>query len=176
MSVYDLVFEGGGAKGSGFVGALEVLFAAGHNCRRVIGTSAGAITATLLGAGYSPAEMLAACNETVPGTTNPIFTTFMDAPHPDEFSSEVRDHSQTMDLFRRAPIPGFVEKSILNMLLQIDLYRELFSFNECGGFYSGKAFLTWFRGKLQAKNIDPDITWKQFSEQTNSDVSVVTSD
>ena len=100
----------------------------------------------------------------------------MDAPHPDEFSSEVRDHSQTMDLFRRAPIPGFVEKSILNMLLQIDLYRELFSFNECGGFYSGKAFLTWFRGKLQAKNIDPDITWKQFSEQTNSDVSVVTSD
>lgn len=176
MSLYDLVFEGGGAKGSAFVGALEVLFAAGHKYRRVIGTSAGAITATLLGAGYSSQEMLDACNETVPGTTNPVFTTFMDAPLPSDFSSEVRDNSQTMDLFRRAPLPTFVEKSLLNMLLEIDLYRELFSFNECGGFYSGNAFLAWFRGKLQAKGIDPDITWKEFSIKTNSDVSVVTSD
>lgn len=176
MSLYDLVFEGGGAKGSAFVGALEVLFAAGHRYRRVIGTSAGAITATLLGAGYSPAEMLAACNETVPGTTNPIFTTFMDAPQPSEFSSEVRAKSATMDLFQRAPLPSFVKKGILDMLLQIDLYRELFSFNECGGFYSGNTFLAWFRGKLQAKGIAPEITWKEFSATTNSDVSVVTSD
>jgi NTE family protein len=176
MSIYDLVFEGGGAKGSAFVGALDVLFAAGHHYRRVIGTSAGAITATLLGAGYSPAEMLAACNETVPGTTNPVFTTFMDAPQSSDFSNEVRDHSQTMDLFRLAHVPDLVSRGILHALLEADLYRELFSFNECGGFYSGNAFLTWFRGKLQAKNIDPGITWKDFSAQTKSDVSVVTSD
>jgi NTE family protein len=176
MAIYDLVFEGGGAKGSAFVGALQVLFSAGHTQRRVIGTSAGAITATLLGAGYSPEEMLAACNETVPGSTDPIFTTFMDAPQSSDFSSEVRDQSQTMELFRRAPLPSFVEKGILNMLLQIDLYRELFSFNECGGFYAGNAFLKWFRGKLQAKGIDPAITWKAFAAETKSDVSVVTSD
>ena len=56
MATFDMVFEGGGAKGTAFVGALEVLFAAGHKHRRLVGTSAGAITATLLGAGYSPQE------------------------------------------------------------------------------------------------------------------------
>jgi predicted acylesterase/phospholipase RssA len=61
-------------------------------------------------------------------------------------------------------------------LLAIDLYRELFSFVECGGFYSGEAFLNWFRTRLQAKGINPDITWKDFAQQTGSDVSVVTSD
>jgi NTE family protein len=176
MSLYDLVFEGGGAKGSAFVGALEVLFGAGHTYRRVIGTSAGAITATLLGAGYSPAEMLAACTETVPGTTDPVFTTFMDPPRSSDFSSDIIDKSQTMELFDRLPLPHFLEEHALHALLNIDLYRELFSFNECGGFYSGNAFLTWFRGKLHEKGIDPAITWKAFAAQTKSDVSVVTSD
>ncbi|MGA9647640.1 MAG: patatin-like phospholipase family protein, partial [Candidatus Korobacteraceae bacterium] len=80
MASFDLVFEGGGAKGAAFVGALEVLVAAGHTHRRLLGTSAGAITATLLGAGYSAAELLQATSETLPGTTDPVFTTFMDAP------------------------------------------------------------------------------------------------
>ena len=57
---YDLVFEGGGAKGAVFVGALQEFFAMGHSARRFIGTSAGAITATLMAAGYGPEEMLSA--------------------------------------------------------------------------------------------------------------------
>ncbi len=52
----------------------------------------------------------------------------------------------------------------------------MLSFNECGGFYTGNAFLAWFRKKLQAKGIDPDLTWSQFAAKTGSDVSVVTSD
>lgn len=51
MAKYDLVFEGGGAKGSSFVGALEALQEAGHSHRRLLGTSAGAITATFIAAG-----------------------------------------------------------------------------------------------------------------------------
>jgi len=47
MAVFDVVFEGGGAKGSAFVGALTALEAGHHITRRLIGTSAGAITATL---------------------------------------------------------------------------------------------------------------------------------
>jgi NTE family protein len=62
MAQFDLVFEGGGAKGSVFVGALEVFYAAGHQHARLVGTSAGAITAAFLAAGYTPAEMLAAVN------------------------------------------------------------------------------------------------------------------
>jgi len=53
----DLVLEGGGVKGIGLVGALDVL--ARHNFvpQRIAGTSAGAIVAALLAAGYTPQEM-----------------------------------------------------------------------------------------------------------------------
>jgi NTE family protein len=50
MAQFDIVFEGGGAKGSVFAGALEVLNQQGHTYRRLIGTSAGAISATLVAA------------------------------------------------------------------------------------------------------------------------------
>jgi NTE family protein len=176
MALLDLVFQGGGAKGACFVGALEVLAAAGHKHRRLIGTSAGAITATLLGAGYSAAELLQATSETLPGTTNPIFTTFMDAPKEGDFDPAEISNSQTLDLMERAHVPGFAAKEMLNLALRLDLFREMFSFNECGGFYTGGAFLSWFRGKLQAKGVDPDMTWAQFAAKTGSDVSVVSSD
>ena len=37
MALYDAVFEGGGAKGVAFVGALEVLRDKGHKIRRYVG-------------------------------------------------------------------------------------------------------------------------------------------
>src|SRR5439155_2226518 len=141
MAIFDMVFEGGGAKGTAFVGALDVLFVAGHKHRRLIGTSAGAITATLLGAGYSAAELLDAVNQKVPETGEPIFTSFLDAPQRADFNQGVIDNSVTVDLLRRAHVPGIFEQSVVKGLLDIDLYRELFSFVECGGFYSGDAFL-----------------------------------
>jgi predicted acylesterase/phospholipase RssA len=142
----------------------------------LIGTSAGAITATLLGAGYSAAELLQATAETLPGTTDPVFTTFMDAPKLGDFDAAQISNSQTMDLMEKAHVPGFAARDMLDLALRVDLFRELFSFNECGGFYTGDAFLAWFRSKLQAKGLDPDLTWSQFVAKTGSDVSVVTSD
>ena len=53
----DLVFEGGGVKGIGLVGAVAVLEEHGYVPKSLAGTSAGAIVATLLGAGYSAAEL-----------------------------------------------------------------------------------------------------------------------
>jgi NTE family protein len=176
MALFDLVFEGGGAKGAAFAGALEVLAAAGHKHRRIIGTSAGAITAALLGAGYSAAELLHATAETLPGTTSPIFTTFMDAPRADDFQAAQIANSQIMELLEEARVPGFLSRQMLNLGMQLDLFREMLSFNECGGFYTGNAFLAWFRSKLQDKGLDPDLTWSQFAAKTGSDVSVVTSD
>jgi predicted acylesterase/phospholipase RssA len=176
MATFDMVFEGGGAKGTAFVGALDVLTQAGHKHRRLVGTSAGAITATLLGAGYSPAEFLDAVNQKLPDTGEPVFTSFLDAPKSTDFDSNMIDNSVTVDMLKRVRIPGFAQQSVVKGLLDIDLYCELFSFIECGGFYSGNAFLTWFRARLQAKGINPDITWKDFATQTQSDVSVVTSD
>jgi NTE family protein len=53
----DLVFEGGGVKGIGLAGAYAALEQHGVVPRSVAGTSAGAITAALVAAGYSSAEL-----------------------------------------------------------------------------------------------------------------------
>src|SRR5688572_16565026 len=55
----NLVFEGGGVKGIAYAGALQVLSDRGilSNVKNVAGTSAGAITATLVVLGYQPAEI-----------------------------------------------------------------------------------------------------------------------
>jgi NTE family protein len=49
----DIVLEGGGVKGIGLVGAIEVLTKKGYSVRRVAGTSAGAIVGSLVAAGMS---------------------------------------------------------------------------------------------------------------------------
>lgn len=55
----NLVFEGGGVKGIAYGGALDVLDNSGilKNIKRVAGTSAGAINATLLAFGYTSSEV-----------------------------------------------------------------------------------------------------------------------
>lgn len=55
----NLVFEGGGVKGIAYVGALQVLADRGilGQVTAVAGTSAGAITACLVAAGYTPDEL-----------------------------------------------------------------------------------------------------------------------
>jgi NTE family protein len=53
----DLVCEGGGVKGIGLAGAYAALEEAGYAPKRAAGTSAGAITAALIAAGYTAAEL-----------------------------------------------------------------------------------------------------------------------
>ena len=67
----DAVFEGGGVKGIGLVGAASEIEAAGYEFVNLAGTSAGAIVATLLAAGYSAAEV----KQTINGID---FSTFED--------------------------------------------------------------------------------------------------
>src|SRR5215208_4570217 len=119
MPKFDLVFEGGGAKGSVFAGALEVFFAAGHQASRLVGTSAGAITAALLAAGYTPAEMLAAVNEQRGG--KPRFATFMDVPEAAEFDAPLRAECQLQNVLNAVNFPGvpdFVEQRIDSMMIE----------------------------------------------------------
>ena len=54
----NLIFEGGGVKGIAYVGAMQVLEEKGilPNIQRVGGTSAGAINAVLMAAGYTNNE------------------------------------------------------------------------------------------------------------------------
>ena len=67
----DGVFEGGGVKGIALVGAASQIEAAGYEFVNLAGTSAGAIVATLLAAGYSAAEV----KQTINGID---FSTFED--------------------------------------------------------------------------------------------------
>ena len=53
----DAVFEGGGVKGIGLVGAVAVAEERGYQWVNIAGTSAGAIVAALLAVGYSVAEI-----------------------------------------------------------------------------------------------------------------------
>ncbi|MGA8941722.1 MAG: patatin-like phospholipase family protein [Thermoactinomyces sp.] len=53
----DAVFEGGGIKGIGLVGALSVAERKGFRWKKVAGSSAGSIIATLLAAGFTAEEM-----------------------------------------------------------------------------------------------------------------------
>jgi NTE family protein len=54
----DAVFEGGGVKGIAFIGALKVMEEHGYVWEKLAGTSAGAIVAALVSAGYRSVELL----------------------------------------------------------------------------------------------------------------------
>jgi len=55
--ICDAVFEGGGMRGIGLVGAVAKFQKHGYKFRNVAGSSAGAIVAGLIAAGYTPQEM-----------------------------------------------------------------------------------------------------------------------
>ena len=99
MADYDfnLVFEGGGAKGLVFVGAIAEFEAQGYSYGRLLGTSAGAITATLLAAGFTAAELLEAVDEKLPNG-KARFSTFMDIP--DNFTEDDLQESLAYQIFR----------------------------------------------------------------------------
>lgn len=63
MQNIDAVFEGGGVKGSGLVGAIAVAEEKGYRFMNVAGTSAGAIIGALVAAGYTSAQMKAIMDE-----------------------------------------------------------------------------------------------------------------
>lgn len=59
MQINNLIFEGGGVKGIAYAGAIQVLEAQGvlQKSQHVAGTSAGAITATLVALNYNATEI-----------------------------------------------------------------------------------------------------------------------
>ncbi len=178
---FDLVFEGGGAKGAVFVGALREFETRGHRARRFVGTSAGAITATLMAAGYKAADMDRAVNEKLPNG-KPRFSTFMDIA--EGFAeADIRD-SVTYAIFKQVDLPwvpgmaeGEIDERIFAQLMKLDAYREMFSFVERGGLYQGRKFLEWMGEKLDADGRGlAGATLEAFAQRTGSDLTLVASD
>lgn len=183
---YDLVFEGGGAKGMVLAGACETFFDRGHQFDRLLGTSAGAIVATLLAAGYTPAEMLAALIEKGDDGKS-VFAGFMGMPAP--FSDAEIDTSATLRLLDGVDltfIPDCVEKKLhrqtVKALAEGGTSRHLLALIERGGWFAADRFVVWLRAKLDAgqwRNGErrfSGLTLKQFHQATNVDLSMVASD
>jgi predicted acylesterase/phospholipase RssA len=134
-----------------------------------------------MAAGYGAAAMKTATTETLPDGM-PRFSSFMDIAA--KFAQQDVKNSLTYTIFRNVDlpfIPGSVEEKIdswlLDHLMKIDAYREIFSFVERGGLYAGDAFLAWLREKLDARISGlGNLTFREFSKVTGSDLSVVASD
>jgi NTE family protein len=177
---YDLVFEGGGAKGAAFVGALQAFELHGHKPRRLIGTSAGSITACLVAAGYSAQETLVALNEKTPDG-RPRFVTFMDTPtiYDDINIKDQLGYWLRTELNNPA-IPDLVEPIVDNLikgLVKLEIIRHTISLVLWGGWYSGDEVIRWLREKLDAGGRGlADSSLSDFQRKTNRDLSVVASD
>lgn len=187
MSTIDMVFEGGGAKGMVFVGALSELLKDGkHTLGRLMGTSAGAITAALLAARYSPDEMLAALAEK-DASGKSVFEAFLGMPGPFDaatiHASAVRAFLDDLNL---PFVPDFVEVRVDEWLAtQIAAggwTRNMFSFVENGGWYSADAFVEWMTRKLNEGTVDGkprrfgNLTLSQLHDATGLDCTMVASD
>jgi NTE family protein len=177
---FDLVFEGGGAKGLAFVGALQAFERRGHTPRRVIGTSAGSITALLVAAGYNAAECLAAINErTAEGESR--FATFLEVPQIDENTEINNSLKYWLKTELDNPlIPNLIEPVVDQMVLDLlekKLTRHLISLLAFGGWFGGRALLEYFREKLDAGGRGLGAsTLEQFYQHAGRDLSVVATD
>jgi predicted acylesterase/phospholipase RssA len=200
METFDVVFEAGGAKGIAFVGALEVLLRSGHTVRRLIGTSAGAITATCVAAGYTPKEMLETTQEKRNGKS--ALASFLDPPALADFPAEARDQSDFSKITKNSidaaiksePIDkslkklpvlaqgaargllGELNKPLVDTLLANRYFVQMYSLTETGGLYKDGKFLDWFRERLRAKNFAETVTFKAFQEKTGRDLSLAVAD
>jgi predicted acylesterase/phospholipase RssA len=182
---YDMVFEGGGAKGMVFVGALEVFFSQGHTPGRLLGTSAGAITAALVAAGYRPEEMLERLAEKVDGRS--VFAGFMATPAP--FEKNSIHNSATRELLRSIDIPGLPERfeeklddKLVEWLAAQPSLRSVFSFIERGGWFSADNFLTWIQKQLDSGDYGgkprrfSKMTLREYYDATQVDLSLIGAD
>ncbi len=187
MSHIDLVFEGGGAKGAVFCSALKVLLDEhGHKPARVLGTSAGAITAVSLAAGYTPDEMLVALAEK---DTNglPVLASFLADPAPfDEAAIRQSAIRKLLEDLNISVVPDFLETHfddwLARKLATDPRARHLFSFVERGGWFSADPFVTWLECRLdqprpggQARGYS-HLTLKEFFEATEVELTLVAAD
>lgn len=183
---YDLVFEGGGAKGMVFVGAMQEFEARGHKTGRLLGTSAGAITATLLAAGYTSSEMLAALDEKLPDGSS-VFTSFM-AP-PGTFDQATINQSIVRSFLRSINLPLIpdmweekLDDSLTTTLANDKNFRHVFSLMEQGGWYSADNFLKWIESKLNTGKYGTKqrkfggMTLSEMFAATKTELSLVASD
>lgn len=182
---FDLVFEGGGAKGMAFVGALTAFEAEQHTAGRVLGTSAGAITATSLAAGYTAHDMMNALTEQV--DEQPIFATFLGdpgRPTPDELrAGAMRRLLSDLDIpLLPNDFEARIDDWLVRKMAETPGLRNLLSFVDRGGWYAADSFLAWLRRFLDQGEDQgrprrySDMTLAEFHAATGRELTLVAAD
>jgi NTE family protein len=182
---YDLVFEGGGAKGMVFVGALNEFLGRGHTYDRLLGTSAGAISATMMAASYTIDEMIETLGEKKNGKS--VFTDFMSPPAP--IPEKVIANGAISSFLDGFDIPYFpnvlersVKRSLLSYLGEKLPARNFVSFVEFGGWFSADHFVEWLSIKLASGSVNgkkrnfSKMNLEEFFQATGRDLTLCVTD
>jgi NTE family protein len=179
--VLDIVFEGGGARGLALNGGVAALHEAGYSFRRLVGTSAGAITATLVAAGYTGPELRSvSLEQNAVGASR--MTEFIGTPGG---FSDADLQASTLGTFLKAVdipfVPEVIEQraelSLLRGLMKLRGFAHVYSLVEHGGFFSADGFLAWLREHLDAggRNMS-ELTFAQMFATTGRHLSLVVTD
>ena len=180
--IRNLIFQGGGIKGLAYIGALERLKAENdffdlNKIERIGGTSAGAITAVLLGCCYS----LNAIREIMIGEK--IVETTEDGIEKkinikkillesDVFKKE--DLENLIQKFRNTFESGtgieFIRKLNWSIVSSQELLNDIIkSFEENKGLFSGKAFRDWIDSLIKNKLGIENATFKDLQTKIEQD-------
>lgn len=149
----NLVFRGGGMKGTAYTGALEVLEEKGllRQIKRVAGTSAGAITATLV-----------SFNLSFPETHKLIES--IDFTQVPQLRSDHRENEPEW-------IPKFIGKEIMKITGDFDAVQRLMTKY---GWYSSEYFNKWIRKVIsQYCEGNADATFSDFRRLGHKDLYVI---
>ena len=178
---YDLIFEGGGAKGLAFLGALESLETHGHQAGRLLGTSAGALTATLIAAGFDAQTIREALTKRNRYGKMQM-SAFLDIPTTfDDATIYNSRFGRTLRMIDIPLIPKSAEQKfdslLIRAMLKLPLMAQLFSFVERGGLYAGDVFVEWLREMLNSDGRNfADLTLREFFQRTGRELSIVSAD
>jgi NTE family protein len=163
----DLALEGGGSRGIALNGAIAEILRRGHEIRRVVGTSAGAIAAGLVAAGFSGDELV---NMSVGRTPDglPLFSEYVTEPLV-PMSPDVE--------------PIISEVQLAALKLPTELGHRLLSahaalaFLDRGGFISGEGFVGWIMRVLEDKQRGLSrVTLGELHAQTGRHLTVIVTD
>lgn len=158
--ITNLIFQGGGVKGIAYVDALKESLNKIidlNNIKRVGGTSAGAITAVLLGVGYNLNEIEALLNQFK-------FESLLDK------DPKVKNHFlalakgvNSMDIF-----------AVITKVLYLHWECERKDFDDIKiGFFSGKDFLTWIEDRIFEKLHIKHATFKDLQLKINKNIDKI---
>ena len=176
----DVVFEGGGARGLALNGAVTGLEASGYVLDRVIGTSAGSITAMLSAIGYSGPDLERISLERTSDRRSRM-TEFVSTPHlsrEDQRNSELgRLLKSTFGQLLPRAISRPLDDLIVGSVLNLPGMPNIFNFVERGGIFSADGFVKWLSEQMEAKEAGlSQLSFSQLYSKTRRHLSMVVTD